>query len=97
MVPLDATGTPPRRHVPPELIGLAGGVVGRNHGQLHHLFLKQGNAQGFPENGNEGRVGIFDFLVPVAPSQIGMHHAARDGSGAHNADFDHQVVITARL
>ena len=40
---------------------------------------------------------VQDFLLTIAPPQVGMDHAAGDGSGAHDADLDHQVVVVARL
>ena len=42
-------------------------------------------------------MGILDLLLAIAPPQVGMDHAAGDGSGAHDADLDHQVVVAARL
>ncbi len=36
-------------------------------------------------------------LYPGSAPQIGMHHAALDRSGAHDGDFDHQIVETFRL
>ena len=36
----------PRRHRAAQLIGLAGGEVGGEHGDLHHLLLEDRHAQG---------------------------------------------------
>ncbi len=44
VVLLDPPAAPPRGHVATELVGLAGGVVGGDDGELHHLLLEDGYA-----------------------------------------------------
>ena len=41
--------------------------------------------------------GVVHRLRALAPAQVGVHHAALDGAGAHDGDLDHQVVEAARL
>ncbi len=95
-VPFDAAGLAPRGHVAAELIGLAGRVIGGDDGELHDLFLKQRNAEGLLQHRFQRRVRVVDDFFAVAPPQVGVHHAAGDGAGPHDADFDDEVVVVAR-
>ena len=95
LVLVDTPGASPGRHIPSELIRLSGCVVRRNHGQAHDLLLKERDSQGPLEHRFEIRMGVFDTLFAVAPPQVGMHHATRDGSRANNTHLDHKVVEAA--
>ena len=49
-VALDPSGAMPRRHVAAQLVGFARRIVGGDHRQAHHLFLKQRHAERFFEH-----------------------------------------------
>ena len=95
-VTLDPTAASPGGHVAAQLIGLARRVVGGHHRQADHLLLKERHAECLLEHGRQTGMGIDQGFLASATAQIGMHHAARDGTGTHQADLDHQVVIGAR-
>ncbi len=97
LVLLDLPAPPPRRHVTAELIRLTRGVVGGHDGELHDLFLKQWNPQGLLQHRTEALVRIDHRLLATSARQIRVDHAAGDGTGAHNAHLDHQVVEAPRL
>ncbi len=82
----------PGGHRAPQLVGLAGAVVGGHHGDLHHLFLKQRHAQGALQHRLELRGRIGGGLFLVSPTQIRMHHATLNRPGPHDGDLNHQVV-----
>ena len=94
----------PRRHVTAQPVGTFSGVIGRDHGQFHHLLLKDGDTQRASQRLGQTRLltrhVVFRALVfdrqapprPFARLQIRVHHAAADGPGPHDGDFDHQVV-----
>ena len=96
-VPFHPSRAPPGGHVAAELIGLAGGVVGGDHRQPHHLFLKQRHAEGLFQNRAERGVRVFHRFLTPAAAKVGMHHASGDGPGPHDAHLDHQVVVVLRL
>jgi hypothetical protein len=90
----------PRRHGAAQLIGLIGREPGRDHGDLHHLLLEDGNAQRAFERRLQ-----FIFLIedrqalshPLALLEIRMHHPALNGPRPHDRHLDHQVFVAARL
>ena len=86
-----------RRHGAAQLVGLGGGEPCRDHGNLHRLFLKQRHALRSVQDFFEFRLGILDLLQSIAPTQIGMHHAALDRPRPHDRDFDDEVVIVSGL
>ena len=96
VVALDAPAAPPRRHVAPQLVGLAGGVVGRDHRELHHLLLEQRHPQRLREHRLEARVGVGHRLLAVAPPQVRVHHAAGDGPRPDDGHLDDEVVVASR-
>ena len=96
-VAFDATRSSPSGHVATKLIGFAGSVVGGDDREAHDLFLKERDAQCLFENGSQELVRVGDGLFSVSPAQVGMHHAAGDGTGTDDADFDDEVVIVTRF
>ena len=87
----------PPSQTPPTLaqgIGLAGGKTRRHHRQTHHLFLKQRYSQSAFQHLPHRQAGVTYGLVALAPSQVGVNHAALNGAGADNGHFNDQVVIT---
>ena len=40
-------------------------------------------------------VGVIDILLVVAAAEVGVDHAALDGAGADDGDFDDEVVVAA--
>ena len=87
----------PGGHGAAQLVGLAGGEVGREHRDLHHLLLKDRHALGSLQRGLQ-LTGVVDVVVvQLAVLQVGVDHAALDGAGPHDRHLHHQVVITTRL
>ena len=66
--------------------------AGRHHRELDHLLLEDRHAQGAFQHRADRLVGVGDRLQPLAPLQVGVDHVALDRPGAHDRDFDHQVV-----
>ena len=89
---VDTALATPRGHGAPELVGLACGEAGRDHGDLHDLLLEDGHAQRAFEHLAHRLAGVGDGLQPLAPAQIGMHHAALDRPWTHDRYFDHQII-----
>ncbi len=86
----------PRGHGAAQAVGLIGVKPRGQHGHLHHLLLKHGHTQGTAQGLLQARAGHVHRLQPLATTQIRVHHAALNRPGAHNGDFDHQVVKTTR-
>jgi hypothetical protein len=76
----------PRGHVAAQLVGLAGGVVGGDHRQLHHLLLEQRHAQRLREHRLEARVRIDDLLEAARRRRYGCTMPPVIGPGPHDAD-----------
>ena len=69
---LDTASLLPGRHVTAQLICLARFVVGRDHGQPHHLLLKERDAERLLENRHQTLVWIVDgFEALSAPRTLG--------------------------
>ena len=92
-VALDPAGLSPRGHVTPQLIRLAGGVVGGDHGQADDLLLEERHSQRLPQNRLQRRVGIDHGLLTRASPEVRVHHAAGDRAGPHDADLHDEIVI----
>ena len=100
MKSLDPALALPGRHGAAQVISLARSEAGRNHGDLHHLLLKNRHAQGAAQRGVQVRMLQRDLPAAahnLAVFQIRVHHAALNRPGPHDGHFHHQVVITARL
>ena len=93
---LQAAGALPRRHRAPQPVGLARREVGRDHGELHHLLLEDGHAQGSLQDPFDRRARIDDGFLLATPPQVRVHHAALDRPGPHDRHLDHQVVEALR-
>ena len=87
----------PRGHGAAQGVGLAGREVGRQHGDLHHLLLKNRHAQRAFQGLFERRAGVDHRVGVFARLQVGVHHAALDRPRAHDGHLHHQVVKAARL
>ena len=94
---LQAAAPLPGGHRPAQLVRLAGGEAGRHHGELDHLLLENGNAQGAFQHPAHGVVGIGDGLFASAAAQVGVNHVALDRPWPHQRHFDHQIVEVLRL
>src|SRR5207247_8444041 len=68
-----------------------------HHGDLEHLFLKQGDTKGAPQDWFQSRVEIRDRLAAGSARQIRMHHVALNRSWPDNRDFDYDIIKTFRL
>ena len=94
-----------RRHCLTQLVGFGRRELRRDHGNLHCLLLKDGNAQCANQNVLQfvwqavfGRgFGIKWFLQTLSPFQIRVHHVALDRSGADDGDLYDEVVEFARF
>ncbi|MNP01286.1 hypothetical protein D3C76_930950 [compost metagenome] len=82
----------PGCHAAAQLVGLARGIVGRDHRQLHHLLLEQRHAQGTFEHFLQLRRRIRHRFLLQTPAQVRVHHVALDRPGADNGYLDDQVV-----
>ena len=87
----------PGSHGAAQAVGLAAAEIGRRHGDLHHLLLKNRHAQGAFEHLFQRRAGVAHCLRVGACLQIGMHHATLDRPRSHDGHLHHQVVKTAGL
>ena len=87
----------PGRHGATQLVGLAGGVVGRHYRDLHHLLLEQRHPQGTHQHLLQCWRGIGHWFLFIAPAQVRVDHAALDRPGADDGHLDHQVVELLRL
>ncbi len=96
VVLFDAAGFPPCGHVPAKLVGLARGIPGGDYRKLHYLLLKNRHAERLPEHRFEVRMWIDHRLLAVASPQVGVHHAAGDGAGTHDAHLDDDIVVACR-
>jgi len=88
MVPVRLKG----RHRAAQLVGFSRREAAGDDGDLHRLFLEQGDAEGLVEDGFKlfRRVGYLLESLPAA--QIGMHHVALDRARPHDRDFDDEIV-----
>ena len=86
----------PRRHVAPELIGFAPRVPRPDDRDLHHLLLKQRDAESPFEDRPEFGVRRGDGFFAVSAAKIRMHHAALNRPRSHDRDLHHEVVKAAR-
>ena len=100
----DAALALPRGHGAAQAIGFGAVKTGRDHGNFHHLFLEDRDAQralqGLLQTRRFVLVLMRGALVfdgqPLAPAlarlEVGMHHATHNRPRPHDGDFDHQVV-----
>ena len=82
-----------------QTIGLGRGELGRHHGDLHRLLLKQGHAQGLFEHllqlvriVRRAGSGVVRRLQTLASTQIGMHHVALDRPRPDDRHLNGQIV-----
>ena len=87
----------PGRHGASQFIRFTGGEVRGKYGNLHHLLLKYGNAQGALECGFEFFAGVLHMARVFACLQVGVHHAALNRSRPYDSHLNHQVVIGTGL
>src|SRR4029453_10447940 len=88
-VTVDSTQIAEGGHGATEAIGFVRREAGSDDGDLHRLFLEQGNAEGSAEHflqlvrrmRRPGRWEI-DLLLPVAAAEIRMDHVALDWARA---------------
>src|SRR5947208_15528452 len=71
--------------------------IRHHHGDLEHLFLKQRDTEGAPQDWFQSRVEIRDRLAAGSARQIRMHHVALDRSWPDNRDLDSVLIKTCRL
>ena len=94
---LEAALAPPRRHRAPQMIGFARREPRRDDRELHHLLLEDRHAERALEHAPDRIAGIRDGFDALPPAQVGMHHPALDGAGAHDGDLDHEIVEARRF
>src|SRR5688572_541662 len=94
---LEAALAPPCSHRATQAIGYPGREARGDDGELHHLLLEDGHTES-PFQYFLHRLGwIGDGFQSLPAAEVGVHHAALDGPGAHDCDFDHEVVELLRL
>ena len=64
-----------------QAVRLLGRVLGRHHGDLHHLFLEQRDTEGALEHRLQLLGGIVLVFLLVPPPQVGMDHVPWIGPG----------------
>ena len=89
---VDAAGELERRHRAPQLIGFGRREAGRDHRDLHCLFLKQRDAEGLSEHLLQGGSREFDLLLSLPPADVGMHHVALYRTWPYDGDLDDEIV-----
>ncbi len=90
-------GAPPRGHRASQLVGLLTGIFGRNHREVHHLFLENRHAERALEHWPQLIFSVVLRLDTLLATQIRMHHAPLDRAGPHDRDFDHEIVVLVRF
>ena len=68
------------------------GEAGRDHRDLHRLFLKERHAERLPKNLLQCRLWKFDRLPAFAPAEIRVHHVALNRARPNDGDFDDEIV-----
>src|SRR5512138_1928161 len=86
----------PGRHVAPQLVGIARAVIGPDDCDLHYLFLKQRHTECALEYRAQFWMRVLNRFLLIAPTQIGMHHLPLNRPGAHDGNFDYEVVEATR-
>ena len=79
-----------------QLVGLAAGETGCNHGQLDHLLLENGYAEGALQHVLDFIARVAHYLQALLAPQVGVHHVALYRPGPHDGDLDHQIVEAFR-
>ena len=79
-------------HGAAQLLGLAAGESGRDHGHAQQLLLKQRHAQRPPQHRLERGMQAIRRFPALPPVQIRMHHLAHDGPGPDDRHLHHDVV-----
>ena len=87
----------PGRHGPAQTVRFARRETRRHHGDLHDLFLEDGDPQRSLQNLLDLGTGIGDGILAVAPPEIGMNHVALDGPRPDDGHLDDQIVIAPGL
>ena len=87
-----ASTVSPGGHGSPKLIGLACCKTRSKNGQLHHLLLKNGYAQGALQGLFDRWAWVVHGLKALTTSQVGVDHAPLNGAWPHNGHFNDQVV-----
>ncbi|MNS31082.1 hypothetical protein D3C72_631260 [compost metagenome] len=95
---------PESAHGLAQVVGLLVGELGGDHGDLHGLFLEQGDPEGLLEDIPQfvlfvgvGRRGVDGLLHSIPATQIGVDHVALDRTGPHDGDLDDEVVDLPRF
>ena len=86
----------PGGHGAAQTVRLTSAEARRQHGNPHHLLLKNRHSERAFKGFFEGRTGVHNLIRMLACLQIGMHHAALDRARAHDRNFDHQIIETLR-
>ena len=87
----------PGAHRAAQCVRLPRGKARRDDRYLHHLFLEDRYAQRAMQHLAHLLARILHRLRAAAAPQIGVHHVALDGTGAHDRDLDDEIVVTLRL
>ena len=80
-----------------QFVRLTGRKAGCYYGKQHRLLLKEWHTKRLSKDGANGFVGIVRCISTVAPTQVWVHHIPLNWPRAHNGNFNHQVIETARF
>ena len=84
----------PGGHGAAQAVRLTGAETRRQHGNAHHLFLKNRHPQRAFQRFLQCLAGVDDLLRMLARLQIRVHHATLDRARSHDSHFNHQVIKT---
>ena len=80
------------RHGAAEAIGIGIGEAGKVVGNLQHLLLKDDDAKGIAQAVLQAGMRIGDRLSAEPALDVGVDHAALEGSWAKERDLDDEVA-----
>ena len=81
---------------PPNDVGVSPTAPTHCHRHLHELFLKDGDAHGALEHGNQFRVVVGDGFLARPPANERVNASALNRAGPNHRDLDNEVVETPR-
>ena len=84
-------------HQAPEVVRFLQRHPGKAVRHLQHLFLKQDDAVGIPQNRFQGGMVVADAFLSAPPPHERVDHVALQGTRAEEGDLGNQVVEGLRL
>ena len=84
----------PGGHGAAQTVRLAGTETRCQHGDSHHLLLKNRHSERAFQSFFQSLAGVDNLVRMLTRLQIRVHHAALNWPGSHDGNFDHQVIKT---